>query len=125
MNGLEDSIPEELPRLPHRDGSLREEVTIGQLSDTDSTGLHEAEAMKWGLAVGEFAPKLDRPPKLPPRFEDASVEEIENVSVGDCSKAEILVLITWLLHRTGRGDENWFGGTEEDCRRKRSPLFPI
>jgi hypothetical protein len=100
MHTHDNAIPDSLPRLPYRDGSLREDVTIQQLltgDELDSTGEHQ---IKWIMKVTEYTHELTESPDLPTRFKEFTCGEVKNVRIGECSHKEILVLATWLIAHT-------------------------
>ncbi|WP_142860762.1 TATA-box-binding protein [Salinigranum halophilum] len=110
MINSEDAIPENLPRLPHRGGQVRADVTIEQLSGYGDTDLQAS--VTWAMAVGEYAANRSTPPTLPPSFEDATVDDIRQVMIGHCSKEEILVLLAWLAYQDDRLDRDLFSDDE-------------
>jgi hypothetical protein len=101
-----ETIPDDLPRLPYSDGSVRREVSVEQLSTGE--GVDRSHPMKWGGAIGEYATNRSGPPTLPEEFADLDVDEVGDVTVGDCSKPELLELLAWFNYRVGRLDADLF-----------------
>ncbi|MFC7081512.1 hypothetical protein [Halorussus caseinilyticus] len=110
MGYREDAIPEELPQHPSRDGTLGDDVTIGQLNDGD--GIAGELLMRWSGVVNEYAHALSSSPEPPSRFEDSSVEEVRDVPIGECSTDELVALIAWYWYQSGER-ESLFDGESE------------
>lgn len=111
MTDYTESIPADLPQHPHNGEALREEVTIKDL--TTGTGVDLIYIAQWGMAMGKFEDSLSQPPERPAQFVDLSVEEVGNVTIKQCSKEELLVLLTWYGHETGNLIDGAFDKNEE------------
>lgn len=102
----------DLPRLPHKDGTIREDVSIKQLSEGEQIDTHHS--MSWWMAIGEIEDSLMAPPEKPDRFADMNTEEIGRVTIGDCTKEEILDLLVYFNYSRGRIDEEDFNESRQE-----------